>query len=118
MNTTDAEFDSPAYPTKLQRGEAGEIVIQWSDERRTVHTARSLRAACPCASCREKHKSEEETPADAPPLLPVLSAAEARPLEITAMRPAGQYAYNIQFSDGHTSGLFTFDLLRSMKDVR
>jgi DUF971 family protein len=27
------------------------------------------------------------------------------------MRPVGNYAYNIAFSDGHDSGIFTFDHL-------
>ena len=43
--------------------------------------------------------------------LPVLSAAEAQPLSIRHMRPVGNYAYSITFSDGHDSGLFTFAYL-------
>ena len=36
---------------------------------------------------------------------------EARPTTIEHMRPVGNYAYNIGFSDGHDSGIFTFDYL-------
>jgi DUF971 family protein len=43
--------------------------------------------------------------------LPVLSATETAPLAIVTMRPVGNYAYNIAFSDGHDSGIFTLDLL-------
>ncbi len=46
----------------------------------------------------------------------VLGAAEARPLRIEGMRPVGAYAYNIAFSDGHDSGLFTFERLRGLGD--
>jgi len=31
------------------------------------------------------------------------SAAEAQPLRITAMKPVGNYAYSIDFSDGHNT---------------
>lgn len=44
-------------------------------------------------------------------LLPVLSTQEARPLTVEHIVPVGNYAYNISFSDGHDSGLFTFDYL-------
>jgi DUF971 family protein len=43
-----------------------------------------------------------------------LSVAEAQPLAVQRMRPVGNYAYNIQFSDGHDSGIFSFDLIRSL----
>ncbi|QEG38370.1 DUF971 domain-containing protein [Roseimaritima ulvae] len=113
INDTSSSSE-PILPTGIERGAAGQVVIQWSDQQRTVHTASQLRKACPCASCREKRKAKAEDEAQPSGLLPVLSAAEAQPLEIAAMRPAGQYAYNIQFSDGHNSGLFTFDLLREL----
>jgi DUF971 family protein len=47
-------------------------------------------------------------------LLPVLSAAETRPLEITNMEPVGNYAYAIEFSDGHNTGIYTLELLRQL----
>ena len=47
-------------------------------------------------------------------MLQVLSVAETVPLAVSQMRPVGNYAYNINFSDGHSSGLFTMDLLREI----
>lgn len=44
--------------------------------------------------------------------LAVISMSEARPMRIEGMRPIGNYAYAIEFSDGHSSGLFGFGLLR------
>jgi DUF971 family protein len=49
--------------------------------------------------------------------LPVLSLQEARPTEIEHMRPVGNYAYNIEFSDGHDSGIFTFDYLLELGEL-
>jgi DUF971 family protein len=69
-----------------------------------------LRKACPCATCREKRNAPP-----APSLsLPVLSMAEARPLTIAGMKPVGNYAYSIEFSDGHDTGIFTLEFLREM----
>ncbi len=105
---------SELQPVALQRigpDESG-LLISWSDGSQTRHTASALREACPCATCREKKA------ADAPgqPLqLPVLSMAEARPLGIQGMRPVGNYAYNIAFSDGHDSGIYTFEYLHRQR---
>jgi DUF971 family protein len=46
--------------------------------------------------------------------LPVLSAAEARPLKVEGMRPVGNYAYAIAFSDGHDTGIYTLEFLREL----
>lgn len=99
-------------PESIARDGDSAIAITWVDGRITRWTASALRAACPCATCREKQRAGEKEDASAKPIeLPVLSAAEARPLAITSMRPVGSYAYNIAFSDGHSSGLFQLALL-------
>jgi DUF971 family protein len=104
-------------PVSIQRdGDAG-ITITWSDESVSKWSCGQLRKACPCATCREQRRGESEQ-ADSqkkPAMLPVLSAAEAQPLKIESMRPVGNYAYSIAFSDGHSSGVFLFDLLRNPK---
>ena len=70
-----------------------------------------LRSVCPCATCREKRA---QPPEPAKGLLPVLSLAEARPLAILGMKPVGNYAYSIAFSDGHDTGIFTLEFLRKL----
>jgi len=103
-------------PSAISRDASGGIVIQWDDQTETVWTTAQLRKACPCATCREKKRAIDEAvekPKGAPfKGLPVISAAEARPLKVESMRPVGNYAYNIAFSDGHNSGIFTLGMLR------
>jgi DUF971 family protein len=102
-------------PTKLARAEGNKLVIDWSDGQRREYTFKELRDACPCATCREKRG---ETPTPAPKnLLPVLSAAETRPIAIAGMQPVGNYAYSIEFSDGHDTGIYTLELLQQLGTV-
>jgi DUF971 family protein len=98
------------HPLKLARSDNNAIVIDWSDGQRRQYSFHELRDACPCASCREKRSAS----APAANLLPVLSAAEARPLSIAKMEPVGNYAYAIEFSDGHDTGIYTLELLRQL----
>ena len=92
---------------------------QWTDDQRRSsvsdgqtreYAVRELRELCPCATCRERRT------APPPPSneLAVLGAAETQPLRISAMHPTGRYAYNIHFSDGHDTGIYTLELLREL----
>lgn len=94
-------------PTDLDRSETG-IIIQWSDGTKRDYAAATLRKHCECATCREKQRQPDSQPTQG---LPVLSMAEAQPLRIESMRPVGNYGYHITFSDGHDSGIFTFERL-------
>lgn len=98
-------------PTALKLTEQRSLEIIWSDGKKMDYPYGVLRKACPCATCREKKRAETAKPKG---LLQVLSAAETVPLAVTQMRPVGNYAYNITFSDDHSSGLFTMELLREI----
>lgn len=105
---------SNVLPETIARDGDSAIAITWSDGRITRWTASALRSNCPCATCREKKRAAEAEPeSNLLAGLPVLSAAEAQPLTITSMRPVGSYAYNIAFSDGHSSGLFQLTILHA-----
>lgn len=97
-------------PTEIVRLEGCRLRIGWSDGQVRDYSARELREACPCATCREQRGRAEPDPLQ----LTVLAPEETAPVDITGMRPTGAYAYAIKFSDGHGNGLFTFDLLREL----
>ncbi len=104
---------NPTVPTSIRRiGDPRSppaIEIVWSDGTTAAYTPRLLRDACPCATCREQRAVKAP-----PPLLPVLAPAEVAPLGIVGMQPVGQYAYSIEFSDGHSSGIYTLEYLREL----
>lgn len=98
-------------PTHLERTADSQLLIRWTDDVETQYPFRLLRDSCPCASCREKRGSPAEMS-----LLPVLAPEELQPIAIAKMAPVGGYAYKITFSDGHDTGIFTFEFLRSLAD--
>lgn len=112
--------DNEPYPVRLEKTDDRCLLIEWSDgvEQRTRF--RKLRDNCHCATCLDKRLESSKETSDGKPklsnVLPVLSMAETMPVDIVKMQPAGNYAYNIRFSDGHSSGIFTFELLRSLMD--
>jgi DUF971 family protein len=98
------------YPTKLERIGDDRLRIEWNDGLQSECSVRRLREACPCATCREKRAA----PPAPPNVLPVLKPEETVPLRISGMKPIGSYAYAIQFTDGHDTGIYTFELLREL----
>jgi DUF971 family protein len=103
------------YPTHLERKDGGWLLIAWNDGQRRLYRPAQLRQACPCATCREKRAAEETDKMKS--LLKVISPEEARPLAIARMEPVGNYAYKVVFSDGHDTGIFTFEALRELGEA-
>jgi DUF971 family protein len=100
----------PAQPNKLELIAPDRLRITWNDGSIRDYSPRELRDKCPCATCREKRNA----PPPSPLQLPVISEAEAQPLRIVGMKPVGNYAYSIDFSDGHDTGIFTLDSLHEL----
>ena len=99
-------------PVTLERGDEGELSIRWNDGVHQRISVRHLRDACPCASCLEKARARETS--QRPGQLPVLAPADTMPLQIMAMEPAGRYGYTVRFSDGHSSGIYSLEILRAL----
>jgi len=94
-------------PTALRKDGPDHFVIEWNDGHHSVYTWRHLRANCPCASCRE----EKEQPANP---LRVLKPGELLAPTAVSMPRVGRYAYKIVWNDGHDTGIYTLQYLRSL----
>jgi DUF971 family protein len=103
-------------PIGLEKSDDRHLVIQWQDGIEQRIPFRVLRDSCRCAHCTEKHQLYKPVDGEKPKTtnLPVLSLAETMPVEIVSMHPAGNYGYKIAFSDGHSSGIYSFEMLRSL----
>jgi ATP-binding protein involved in chromosome partitioning len=80
------------------------LEIKWSDGHLSRYAHRPLRLACPCAMCIDEWTGQ-------PRLDPSAVPADVRVLDL---RPVGRYALQFSFSDGHATGLYSYDRLRSL----
>ncbi len=94
-------------PTALRKEGDDFLVIEWSDGKVCRYPWTLLRTNCPCATCRE----ERNKPADPFRILKPQELAPLRPMKI---RPVGYYAYQIDWSDGHNTGIYTLETLRDL----
>jgi ATP-binding protein involved in chromosome partitioning len=88
-------------PHAITRRDDG-LLIEWepgAPER--FYPARPLRLACPCAACVEEMSGR-------PLLDPATVPADIRPVSLALV---GAYGLRILWSDGHGTGIYTFDRL-------
>ena len=100
---------SDLRPLTLKREGNETLVIEWSDGHRGVLPWIHLRKNCPCATCRE----EQAKPPDPFRLLTDREMASG-PLRAVSVSPVGHYAYKITWSDGHDTGIYTCESLRTL----
>jgi DUF971 family protein len=82
--------------------------VQWADGKEVTYPAAFLRSRCPCAACHTERERQSRS------LLPVLSAAQSKPARAVGGHTIGNYALQIEWSDGHDTGIYDFRLLRRL----
>jgi len=89
------------------------VDIAWSDGHASHYDFTYLREHCPCATCndeREKKKAFSAAVPVAPAALPIF---KPRP-RAQAATSVGNYAIQISYSDGHGTGIYSYDYLRTL----
>jgi DUF971 family protein len=103
------------------------VDITWADGHSSHYDFAYLRQECPCAMCnderlkkaqgqekdqqlKKEHPSSAVTPPLSSPLLPMYKPR----LAAKAAHSVGNYALQIDFNDGHATGIFSFDFLRTI----
>ena len=87
-----------------RKAERGDFLIQWNAGHEGIYPARMLRLACPCAACREEMTGR-----------PLLDPARVPgDIDGLAVQLVGAYGIRIDWSDGHNTGIYTYEMLRRM----
>jgi DUF971 family protein len=80
--------------------------ITWTDNKESTYDVVALRKFCPCAICTDEMTGKRNAANDKIP-------DTVRPVMIKSV---GRYALSIQFNDGHSTGIYTFDSLSKMEN--
>jgi DUF971 family protein len=86
---------------------AATCTLAWADGALQTVTLAELRRLCPCALCDDQRAQRAANP------LTVLSGP-APSAELVGVEPVGGYALRFVWTDGHTSGIYSFEHLREI----
>lgn len=93
------------FPVEIHHARAAATVrVTWDDGHVGVYSEEYLRGYCPCALC-QGHGSQRR----------FVAVPDAKLMEIRAV---GNYGIDLRWQDGHSTGIYTFDYLRSLCPCR
>ena len=88
-----------------------DLAVKWDDGAESFIKLEKLRRACPCAGCKGEmdvmgnlYRGPEQQ------LTP-------RSFQLVRLAQVGGYAVQPQWADGHSTGLYSFDYLRSLSEA-
>ena len=139
--TTPAPRTNPAEPEHIAISKSRGVKIDWTDGHHSNYSLALLRDMCPCATCTGAHGTtpqpsnyssvdtahnaagrghslaESGAPravrsgGDGPKeMFPMFKAS----LRMTQVEEMGRYAIRIVWSDGHSTGIYSYDHLRAI----
>lgn len=89
-------------PLVITKSDPTRLAIEWADGHQSDFSARQLRDMCPCARCIDELSGR-------PIHDPTTTAADITTAQVTLV---GHYALSIGFTDGHSTGIYPFVMLR------
>ena len=91
------------------------VDITWADGHASHYDFPYLREECPCATCRDERGEKQEKTASQPPIIssPALPMFKPKPRAQSATQ-VGNYAIQFSFNDGHATGIYSYDHLRTI----
>ena len=97
---------------RVKKSEGTGMEIDWKDGHSSAWNFAWLRLACPCATCHEERDATGRKAGEPKPKsqnLLQMYEAPVQPMEVT---PVGKYALKFKWSDGHESGIYSWEYLR------
>ena len=110
-HTLPAETTQPAK-VRVNKTEGTGMEIDWKDGHHSSWSFPWLRNACPCATCHEEREASGRQPGEPRPKSDNPLPMYEPPPRPTAVTPVGRYAISFTWSDGHSSGIYSWDFLR------
>jgi DUF971 family protein len=103
---SDCSTENSTDPEHVAISKSRGIQIDWKDGHSSSYTLEYLRAKCPCATCTGAHGTP---PPSSSPFQMYKPA-----LKMNGVERVGNYAIRILWSDGHSTGIYSFEHLRKI----
>ncbi len=102
-------------PKHLDLAKDRGLTITWQDGKTSFYPIAYLRKFSPSAEARALREEMARNPLA---VLPASAMGTGQPLTATGAELVGNYAIKIIFSDGHDTGIYSWDYLRELDPDR
>lgn len=100
--------DPATTPSQLDlKDSQRRLVVTWGDGKTTALPYRSVRLACACAACVDEMTGR--------PILDPRSVPED--VGVRNAEEVGHYGVRFEWTDGHSTGIYTWERLRRMESA-
>jgi DUF971 family protein len=103
---------SKTEPEHIAISKSKGIKIDWKDSHHSEYPLGYLRDECPCATCTGAHGTQPQKSNYSAPASPFQMFTPT--LKMLNVEPVGHYALRIDWSDGHNTGIYSFDHFRKI----
>ncbi|HKQ89028.1 MAG TPA: DUF971 domain-containing protein [Candidatus Acidoferrales bacterium] len=110
MTATATELRRKPAKIKIYVTTGEGVEIAWADGHASRYDFPYLRDNCPCALCNDEREKKEQEKSKGLPALPMFKER----VKARGAKPVGNYAIQIEFSDNHATGIYSFEYLRSI----
>ncbi|HMS64091.1 MAG TPA: DUF971 domain-containing protein [Ignavibacteria bacterium] len=99
-------------PKKIRKTENNLLQIIWSDDSLSEIDLQTLRDKCPCVSCQGETVLFSS-------YIPIKSPFKAAGFyEIEKIETVGNYAVQITWKDKHNTGIYSWEYLKELSDLK
>lgn len=104
-----------AASVKIHVSSGAGVDVTWADGHDSHYDFAYLRDECPCATCNDEREKKTEFAARSGGQAASAALPMFKPkVRAQAATPVGNYAIQITFTDGHATGIYSYDQLRSI----
>ena len=100
------------HPQHLDVDKAQGLTVQWADGTSSFFSIEYLRAMSPSAEARMLREEMAKNPLT---VLPASMGNREGPLTAVSAELVGNYAIRFEFSDGHSTGIYSWAYLREIE---
>ncbi len=102
-------------PRRLDLKKDRGLTVEWADGSVSYYSIAYLRRMSPSAEARQLREEMARNPLT---VLPGRGGGSSGPLVAESAEMVGNYALRIRFSDGHDTGIYSWDYLREIDPQR
>ena len=97
------------HPVQIKIKKKKDISIKWDDGSQSLIELKKLRQLCPCATCQTFRDRQGGK------YIPIYNDTQVNVIDVEVI---GNYAIQVKWGDGHTTGIYEYSFLMNFGNLK